>query len=113
MLQATHHLCDPPLGSLEKFPVFLELGNPELGAALQMWPQEDREEREDHLLLSAGHILCNIPQNVADLLGHKGTLMAHGQPVAHQDSQILFRRAPFQYVSPSPALIHATIPPQV
>ena len=47
------------------------------------------------------------------LLGHKGTLLAHGHPIIHQDTQVLLCRAPFQHVSPWPVVMHEVIPPQV
>jgi len=38
MLQSPHHLCSPPLDSLQSFLVFLEVGSPELRTILHMWP---------------------------------------------------------------------------
>ena len=58
-----------------------------------MWPHQGRSEGEDHLLLSAGHALFNAPQDTIGLLGHKGTLLTHGQPVLHQDPQVFLCRA--------------------
>jgi len=51
----------------------------------------------------------NVFQATTDLLGHKGTLLAHGQPVVHQDNQVLLYRAPLQWISPK----HMVISPQV
>jgi len=76
--------------TLWKFPVLLDVGNPELDTALQMWPQQGKGEGKDHLPLPAGHALCNAFQDTNGFLGHKGTVLAHGEPVAHQDTQILF-----------------------
>jgi len=45
------------------------------------------------------------------LLGHKCTLLAHGQPVSHQDTQVPLCRAPLQHLIPQPVLVHAIIPP--
>ena len=42
MLQATHHLCGPPLGSLQQFPDFLGLRSPEMDIVLQMQPHQGR-----------------------------------------------------------------------
>ena len=42
-----------------------------------------------------------------------GTLMAHGQPVIHQDSQVLLRRASLQQVFSQPVLILVVFPSQV
>ncbi|XP_050567062.1 uncharacterized protein LOC118250829 [Cygnus atratus] len=47
------------------------------------------------------------------LLGHEGTLLAHGQPVVHQDPQVLLLRAPLQQVIPQPVLICPVVPSQV
>ena len=42
--------------------------------------------------------LVNAPQETIGLLGHQSTLLAHGQPVVHQDPQVLLCRAPLQQV---------------
>ena len=55
VLWASIYLHDAPLDSLQQFPVFLELGSPELDTALQLWPHQGRAEREDHLPQPAGH----------------------------------------------------------
>jgi len=57
MLQATHHLCDPPLESLQQTTVFLEPRSPELGPVLQMWPHHGRRKGEDHLPWSASPLV--------------------------------------------------------
>ena len=54
----------------------------------------------NHLPPSASHTYFKVPQDVTGLIGHKGTLLAHGQPVVHQDSQVLLHRARLQQVSP-------------
>jgi len=41
MLQALNHFCIPLLDSLQQFPVFLELKNPEMDTVLQVWPHQD------------------------------------------------------------------------
>jgi len=38
------------------------------------------------------------------LLGNQGTLLAHGQLVVHQDTQVPLRRAAFQQVRPVMAI---------
>jgi len=93
MLQAPHHLGGPLLVSLED--LFLEPGSPDLDTALQMWPHQGREEGEDHLPQPVGHTLCNAPQDGIGLLGHKGTLLAHGQPVVLWDTQVLLLQSSF------------------
>ena len=50
-----------------------------------MWPHQGRAESEDHLPCPAGHALSNPSQDPIGLLGHKGTLRAHGQPAVLQD----------------------------
>ena len=56
---------------------------------------------EDHLPRPAGHTLLNAAQDVIGLLGHKGTLMTHGQSTVHQEAQILWA-AGDQQLSHSP-----------
>ena len=46
-----------------------------------MWPHHSRVDGEDYLSHPAGHTLFNVPQNPTGLLGHRDTLLAHGQPV--------------------------------
>jgi len=45
--------------------------------------------------------------------GNEGTLLAHGQPVIHQHSQVPLCRAAVQQVRPKPVLVHGVVPPQV
>ena len=52
-------------------------------------------EGEDHLPQTAGNAVPNAPQDTVGLLGHKSTLLAHGQLVVHQDPHILLCRAAF------------------
>jgi len=54
-----------------------------------MWPQQGREESTDHLPHPADYTLSNVSY---DTTGHKVTLVAHGQPVVHQDTQVLLCR---------------------
>jgi len=54
---------------------------------------------EDHFPQPVGHALSNTLQDTIGLLGHKGTLLAHGQAVAHQDPQVILCRAPVQQVT--------------
>ncbi|XP_052556631.1 uncharacterized protein LOC128089357 isoform X2 [Tympanuchus pallidicinctus] len=78
-----------------------------------MRSHQGRVEGEDHLPQPAGHALFNAPQDAIGPLGHKGTLLAHGQPVVHQDTQVPLCRAPLQQLIPQPVLVHAIIPPQM
>jgi len=57
--------------------------------------------------------VANASEDPIRLLGHKSTLMAHGQPLIHQDLVVLLCKAPFQQVSPKPILMNVAIPPQI
>jgi len=46
-------------------------------------------------------------QDPIGLLGNQGTLLARGQPVVHQDTQVPLHRAALQQVRPKPVLMHA------
>ncbi|NXX08915.1 CCD33 protein, partial [Larus smithsonianus] len=83
------HHGSPLQSPLQQFPVPLEPGSPELDTALQVQPPQGRAEREDDLPPPAGHNLLDAPQDATGLLGHEGTLLAHGHPVVHQDSRSL------------------------
>jgi len=61
VLQTPHRLGGPPLGSLYKFPVLLELRSTEADTSILMWPQQGRAEGEGRLPPPAGHALCNAP----------------------------------------------------
>ena len=80
MLQALFHLCGPPQDSLQEISVFFVPGNLELDTVLQVRPDRDRVEREDHPSRPAGHTPFNAPQNPLGLLGHQGALLSHCQP---------------------------------
>jgi len=60
-----------------------------------MWPLQGRVEGKDHLPHPADHALFKAHRNIISLLGHKDTLLTHGQLVAHQDTQIFLCRSPF------------------
>ncbi|PKU35805.1 hypothetical protein llap_13892 [Limosa lapponica baueri] len=78
-----------------------------------MQPHQGRVEGHDYLPRPVGHTLPDAPQDAIGLPGHKGTLLAHGHPVVHQDSQAFFHRAALQQVSLQSLLVHGVIPPQV
>ncbi|GAB0178988.1 transmembrane protein 255B [Grus japonensis] len=62
--------------------------------------QMGRAEGEDNLPRPAGHALLNAAQDTIGLPGHEGTLLAHGELVVHQDSQVLLHSAASQQVNP-------------
>ena len=78
-----------------------------------MQPHHGRVEGEENLLRPTGHTPPNAPQDAIGLLGSQGTLLAYGQPVVYQDTQVPLRRAAFQQVCPKPVLMHGVVPPQV
>lgn len=67
---------------------------------LQMWAHQGRVDGQDHLPQLAGHILFNASLDTTGLLGHKNIPLAQGQPLVHQDNQVLLLRASLQQVSP-------------
>jgi len=58
-----------------------------------MGPPQGRVEGQENLPRPAGHTPLDAPQDPIGLLGTEGTLLAHGQPVVHQDTQVPLRRA--------------------
>ena len=77
-----------------------------------MGPHQGSVEGKENLPQPAGHTPLNAPQDAIGLLGCQGTLLAHGQPVIPQDTQVPLRRAALQQVHPKPALMHEVVPPQ-
>ena len=65
-----------------------------------MGPHQGRVEGEENLPGPAGHS-PNAPQDLISFLGSQGMLLAHGQPVVHQDTQVPLHRAALQQVRPS------------
>ncbi|GAB0178554.1 mitochondrial enolase superfamily member 1 [Grus japonensis] len=55
-----------------------------------MWPHQGRGEGEDNLPRPVGQALLNAPQDTIGLLGHEGTLLAHGELVVRH---LIFRSA--------------------
>ena len=53
-----------------------------------MRPHQGSVEGEENLPRPAGHTPPNASQDAIGLLGSRGTLLAHGQPVTHQHSQV-------------------------
>ena len=58
-----------------------------------MGPHQGSVEGKENLPRPAGHTPPNAPQDAIGLLGSQGTLLAHGQPVVHQHSQVPLHRA--------------------
>ena len=84
-----------------------------MDTVLQMGSHKGSVEGEKNLPRPAGHIPVDAPQDAIGLLGSQGTLLAHGQLVIHQDTQVPLHRAALQYVRSKPALVHGVVPPQV
>ena len=76
-------------------------GEPRTGHKLQVRPDQGRVEGEDHLPWPAGHAPFNTPKDAIGLLCHQGTLLAHGESVAHQDPQVPLCRVPLQHIIPN------------
>ena len=100
------------LHSLQELHVSLVLGSPELHTALQTWPPQGSVEAKDHLPPPADNTLPNAAQHTLGLLGHKGTVLARGQLVVHQASQVLLCTAAFQQVSHHPLLLQRVFLPR-
>ena len=73
-----------------------------------MGPHQGSVEGEENLPRPAGHSPPNASQDPVSFLGSQGTLLAHGQPVIHQDTQVAFHRAALQQVRLKPVLMHRT-----
>lgn len=86
VFQSPWHLCSPLLYPLQQVPVLVELGSPELNTVLQLWPHQGtvRGGREPPSNLPA--TLFSAPRMTLAFLATK----AHGHPIVHQDSQVLF-----------------------
>jgi len=66
-----------------------------------MGPHQGRVEGKENLPRPACHTLLDARQDTTGLLGIQGTLLAHGQPVVHQHSQVPLHRAALQQVPPT------------
>ena len=60
-----------------------------------------RVEGKENLFRPANHSPSSLPQDAIGLLGHKGTMLAHGQPTVHWDPQVSFSYTALQQVSPN------------
>ncbi|KAJ7409716.1 hypothetical protein WISP_112903 [Willisornis vidua] len=59
-----------------------------------------------------GKIITRFSENTIGLCGHKGILLAHGQTVVQQDSQVLLHSTALQQISHQTVLVHGVILPQ-
>jgi len=84
-----------------------------LNTALQVQPHQCQVQGHDHLLAPAGHAIPDRSQGAIGLLGHLGTLLAHGQLAVDQHTQVLFRWATFQPLFPKPVALHGVVVTQV
>ena len=57
-----------------------------------MGPHQGSVEGEENLPRPAGHTPLNAPQDPIGFLGNQGTLLAHGQLVTHQHTQVPLRQ---------------------
>ena len=78
-----------------------------------MRPHLGRVEGKENLPRPAGHTPPNASQDPIGLFDSQGTLLAHGQLVIHQNSQVPLGKAALQQVSLKPVLMHGVVPPQV
>ena len=78
-----------------------------------MRPHQGSVEGKENLPRPAAHTPPNASQDPIGFLGSQGTLLAHGQPVIHQDTQVALHRAALQQVHPDPVLMHGVVPAQV
>ena len=65
-----------------------------------VWPHQCWAEWKDLLRWPADNTLPNAAQGTNSLLCRKNMFLAHVQPGAHQDPQVLFCHAPFQLGGP-------------
>ena len=108
MLHSLNH-CGSALDSLKQFPVLLDLRGPELDAIFQMWSRQGRVKGEENRSRPTNHTPPNTPLDAIGLLGHKGTVLAHGHPVVHQDPQVPLPFAALQQGSPQPILVSGVV----
>jgi len=87
--------------ALSKRSLSVELGRPELGPVLQMWPHQGRVKGKKHLPRPAGHTLCNAAWDTVGCLGHRGAqcwlmtnLLATRTPKAFTAELLSRRSAP-------------------
>lgn len=95
MLQSLKHLHGHLLHSSQNVCIFLALGSPATDTAFQKCPQWCSPSFD---LLA----LLNAAQGAVVLLCCKTTMLAHVQVSVHQDTQVLFWKAPLQIVSLHP-----------
>lgn len=84
-LQTLNHLCGLCWALFQLLLVFCDLLRLELNTALLMWPHQNQVKGE---ITCVHHFtLPDAAQNPICLPSSQDTLLAHSQPVIHQDSQ--------------------------
>ena len=109
VLYTPHQPRCPSLDTLQKLNVLLEVRGPKLNTGLQVQPHQCWVQGHDHLPTPAGHAVPDTSQDAIGLLGHLGTLPAHGQPAVNQHRQVLFLRTAFQPLLPKPVALHGVV----
>lgn len=56
----------------------------------EMWPHQDKIQRQDHLTPLDGCALLIALQDPIGLPAHKGTALPHGQTVVHLFSKLFY-----------------------
>ncbi|KAK4821719.1 LOW QUALITY PROTEIN: hypothetical protein QYF61_000262 [Mycteria americana] len=107
VLQTLHQLCCPSLDMLQHLNVFLGVRGPKLNTVFEVWPCQCRVQGDNHFPSPAGHTISDTSQDVIDLLGHLGTLLAHIQLPVDQHSLLCW--ASFQPLFPKPVALHGVV----
>jgi len=76
-------------------------------------PHQCRVQGHNHLPTPAGHTIPATSQDAVGLLGHLGTLLAHGQPAVSQHPKIFFHWAALQPLFPKPVALCGVVVTQV
>ena len=70
---------------------------------------QGRVEWEENLSQPTDHRHSDTPQDAIGLLGHKGTVLAHGHPSVHQDPWVPFPYATLKQGSPQLILVSGVV----
>lgn len=85
-------LCGPPLDLLQHPHFLLVLRAPCLDIVLQVGSDEDRIERDNHLVHSAGHLSSDSVQDTVGLLIYRSTMLNCVKFFIHQNPHVLLHR---------------------